>query len=264
MTHPGTGSTPPSGWYPDPTDPRRSRWWDGVAWTNHYAPQLGSTPGGMAGSMPTSNVPPGPQGAPVQRPPVQAAPVQWPSAQASPSPWAVPGPPPWAAPGSVPPLLGAPAERPKLDSRTPVLNPYIWGVVLLPLLSVIFLLAWNPELRFRTVGSRQVLDPTSMFTPWYVAIVVSSFVLYGVSVLLAYLDWQKLSHDGVVRPFHWAWCFLSPAVYVIGRSVIVQGVAAGRGLAPVWALIGTFVVSMVVAMVKTSAIISQVMSSIPR
>jgi len=135
-------------------------------------------------------------------------------------------------------------------------------VVLLPLLSLIFLLAWNPELRFRTLGSRQVLDPTSMFTPWYFAIVVSGFLLYGVSVLLAYLDWQKLSQDGVVRPFHWAWCFLGPAVYVIGRSVIVHGVAAGRGLAPVWALIGTFLLSTVVTSIKVSAIMVQLMSSL--
>lgn len=233
MTHPGSGSTPPPGWYSDPADPRRSRWWDGVAWTNHYFPQLESTPGATPGSAP---------------------PVQWPPAQASPSPW--------TTQGNVPPLLGAPAPRPKLDSRTPVLNPFIWGVVLLPLLSLIFLLAWNPELRFHTVGSRQVLDPASMFTPWYFAIAVSSFLLYGVSVLLAYLDWQKLSQDGVVRPFHWAWCFLSPAVYVIGRSVIVHGVAAGRGLAPVWALIGTFVLSTMVAAIKVSTIMVQVMSSL--
>ncbi|WP_115787523.1 DUF2510 domain-containing protein [Arthrobacter silvisoli] len=252
MTHPGTGSTPPPGWYPDPADPRRSRWWDGVAWTNHYAPQPGSTPGIMP---PTS---------PVQGPPAQgASPVQWPSAQASPWPSAQGSPSPWTTQGNVPPLPGAPAERPKLDRRTPVLNPYIWGVVLLPLLSLVFLLAWNPELRFRTVGSRQVLDPTSMFTPWYFAIGISSFLLYGVSVLLAYLDWQKLSQDGVVRPFHWAWCFLSPAVYVIGRSVIVHGVS-GRGLAPVWALIGTFVLSTVVAAAKASTIMAQLMSSIPR
>jgi len=144
-----------------------------------------------------------------------------------------------------------------------VLNPYIWGVVLLPLLSVIFLLAWNPEIHFRTLGSRQVVDPTSMFTPWYFAISISSFLFYGVSVLLAYLDWQKLSQDGVVRPFHWAWCFLSPAVYVIGRSVIVHGVAAGRGLAPVWALIGTFALGTVVAGIKVSMIMAQLMSSIP-
>jgi hypothetical protein len=29
----------PAGWYPDPRDPRRIRWWDGAAWTEHTAPQ---------------------------------------------------------------------------------------------------------------------------------------------------------------------------------------------------------------------------------
>ncbi|WP_120521228.1 DUF2510 domain-containing protein [Arthrobacter celericrescens] len=221
MTHPGSGSTPPPGWYPDPADTRRSRWWDGTAWTHQVA----------GGGPPFQQAQPIQAGQPLQ---------------------------------TGQPLRAGPPPRPQIDSRTPVDNPYIWGVVLLPLLSVTFLLAWNPEIRFRTVGTRQVLDPASLFTPWYFAIVVSSFLLYGVSVLLAYLDWQKLSQDGVVRPFHWAWCFLSPAVYVIGRSVIVYGVAAGRGLAPVWALIGTFVLSAVVASIKVSIIMAQVMSSIPR
>ncbi|MFE1249072.1 DUF2510 domain-containing protein [Streptomyces sp. NPDC058735] len=27
--------TPPPGWYPDPHAPRRQRWWDGAAWTDH-------------------------------------------------------------------------------------------------------------------------------------------------------------------------------------------------------------------------------------
>jgi hypothetical protein len=172
--------------------------------------------------------------------------------------------PPFQGAPPMPPFQGAPPPRPKLDSRTPVLNPFIWGIVLLPLLSVIFLLAWNPELRFRTVGTQQLkmLDPTSMFTPWYFAIAVSSFLLYGVSVLLAYLDWHKLGQDGVARPFHWAWCFLSPAVYVIGRSVIVHSVAPGRGLGPVWALIGTYMLGTVVAVIKVSAIMAQVMSSL--
>jgi hypothetical protein len=29
---------PPAGWYPDPEDGSRSRWWDGRAWTEHLAP----------------------------------------------------------------------------------------------------------------------------------------------------------------------------------------------------------------------------------
>ena len=30
--------TTPAGWYPDPTDSTRNRWWDGMQWTENYAP----------------------------------------------------------------------------------------------------------------------------------------------------------------------------------------------------------------------------------
>ncbi|WP_157079935.1 DUF2510 domain-containing protein [Skermania pinensis] len=29
-----------AGWYPDPADPRRQRYFDGRVWTQHYAPSL--------------------------------------------------------------------------------------------------------------------------------------------------------------------------------------------------------------------------------
>jgi hypothetical protein len=34
----GHGGLPPSGWYPDPTDPASTRWWDGTAWGPHHTP----------------------------------------------------------------------------------------------------------------------------------------------------------------------------------------------------------------------------------
>ncbi len=33
---------PPAGWYADPADPTRWRWWDGIAWTAHSAAPRGS------------------------------------------------------------------------------------------------------------------------------------------------------------------------------------------------------------------------------
>ncbi|CAN5547117.1 hypothetical protein BH09ACT4_BH09ACT4_13260 [soil metagenome] len=38
-----TDAVPPAGWYPDPVDSSRSRWWSGAAWTEHVeepAPDL--------------------------------------------------------------------------------------------------------------------------------------------------------------------------------------------------------------------------------
>jgi len=132
--------------------------------------------------------------------------------------------------------------------------------VALPLVPLILLMFWNPVLRLRSVGSRQVqtLDPASIFTAPYFLLVGSAFVVYGVSALLAYLDWDRLRRDGVVRPFHWAWVFLSREVYVIGRSVVVHEVAPRRGLAPVWATIGIIVLAVVLAGFKMSAVVATV------
>lgn len=177
--------------------------------------------------------------------------------------------PPAYAPGQQVPGPYAPAryppERPRISDGTPVYNPMIWIITLLPLLSIVFLLLWNPQFRLVYIGGRgtATVDPASVFTPTYLLLLFSSFLVYGVSVLLAYLDSERLKRDGVVRPFHWAWSFLSGTVYVIGRSVIVQKVAPGRGLVPIWVLIGVVVVSIIVSAIKMSAVMSSMISSIP-
>ena len=148
--------------------------------------------------------------------------------------------------------------RRRISDRTPVYNAYVWTIVALPLVPLILLMFWNPVLRVRTVGARQVqtLDPASIFTVPYFLLVASGFLVYGVSALLAYLDWDKLRKDGVVRPFHWAWVFLSREVYVIGRSVIVHEVAPRRGLAPVWATIGVTILAVVLVGLKMSSLVA--------
>lgn len=168
------------------------------------------------------------------------------------------GPGPYAAAAYIP-------ERPRISSETPVYNPMIWIITLLPLLSVVLLALWNPEFRLINIGSRNTptVDPASVFTPAYFLLVFSGFATYAVSVLLAYFDSERLKRDGVVRPFHWAWSFLSGTVYVVGRSVIVRKVAPERGLVPVWVLIGVVVLSVAVWTIKMSAMMAQMISSIP-
>ena len=168
----------------------------------------------------------------------------------------------WTGHLSAPQFQPAPARhhpvapRRRISDRTPVYNPFIWTIVALPLVSLILLMFWNPVFRLRTVGPRQVqiIDPASIFTEHYLLLVASGFVAYGVSALLAYLDWDRLRKDGVVRPFHWAWVFLSRELYVIGRSVIVHEVAPRRGLAPLWATIGIILLTVVLTGLKMSAI----------
>ncbi|GAB2739549.1 DUF2510 domain-containing protein [Arthrobacter bambusae] len=250
MTVPQHNTPTPPGWYPDPSGSGQLRWWDGNAWTgNAWNPPgqagMGQPAAGQAGAG--------------QAGPGQAA-AAWPEA-ARPGPYGGPGqyggPPQYAGPVQ-------PAPRPEISKQTPVYNPFIWLVTLLPVITLIILLLWNPVFHLRYVGARRVptLDPSAFSVPYFL-LIVSGWLIYGVSVLLSYLDWQKLQRDGVVRPFHWAWAFLGAGVYVVGRSVIVHKVAPQRGLAPVWALIGLVAVSFILVAVKVSMIVSTIAKALP-
>jgi len=172
---------------------------------------------------------------------------------------------PVAGPYAAGTYQAAPFQRPSISRDTPVYNPLIWAITLLPLLSSLLLLLWNPEFRFISLGRQQTptLDPWSLFTPAYFMLLFSGFLAYAASVVLAYFDSQRLKGSGVVKPFHWAWSFLSSGVYVIGRSVITSQVARGRGLAPIWVLIGVFVLNVVVTNIKMSELMSTMMETIP-
>jgi RsiW-degrading membrane proteinase PrsW (M82 family) len=41
---PAAVALPPADWYPDPADPSRWRWWDGVTWTHHVSSPAGQRP----------------------------------------------------------------------------------------------------------------------------------------------------------------------------------------------------------------------------
>ncbi|MEZ5115258.1 MAG: heavy metal-binding domain-containing protein [Candidatus Nanopelagicales bacterium] len=51
-----TGSTgsanPPAGWYPDPHDPTRLRWWDGAQWTDQTQASISEQQPGEIGAAP--------------------------------------------------------------------------------------------------------------------------------------------------------------------------------------------------------------------
>jgi hypothetical protein len=153
--------------------------------------------------------------------------------------------------------------RPPLAPETPVYTPFIWVIVLLPLVSYVSVLLWRPEFRFTRLDGVRTIDPLSIYTPAYIAVQLLSLVLYGLTVLFAALDHRALVRAGVVRPFHWAWAFLNGLVYVIGRSVIVRQVARPRGLLPIWITIAVMAVGLAVGIIWMSLFFGAMMSQIP-
>jgi hypothetical protein len=139
-------------------------------------------------------------------------------------------------------------DRPLLPADRPVYSRFIWVIALLPLVPYLSFFAWSPDFSSFGVnpnGAGQ-FSPLAIYTPGYFLIVGVAWAVYGLTAFFAYRDWVWLKRHGVVRPFHWALSFLGGFVYVIGRSVIVRSVAAPRGLAPIWAWIGVFVIGIVI------------------
>lgn len=166
---------------------------------------------------------------------------------------------------------GPRVDRPRLADGAPIYGPLIWIIALLPLVSAITIWFVHVDVAGLVGYLREAQEAQQLglaapqpgfntFTLIGTGEIVSDLLgllSYAASIVLAYFDQKRLERLGVVRPFHWAWAFLMPLVYVIGRSVIVRRVAAPRGLAPIWVTIGSNVVVMISAMVWTIALLAQ-------
>lgn len=152
-------------------------------------------------------------------------------------------------------LRPAPTEVP---TGTPVYNPIIWIMALLPLLGIVTLLTLDAS-----ALAASPTDPLALYRdPGYLATLALGCIVFGAAVILAYFDRKRLLRDGYDRPFHWAWTFFGGGVYVIGRSIIVRR-RSGRGLAPIWLWIGVTLVVTVVALAKVGQMMSSLINSIP-
>jgi len=152
-------------------------------------------------------------------------------------------------------------EPRRVDPSTPLYTPWIWLIVLLPLVSLVGLLFWDMDAYMRS--SMSSTDPFAQYTdPGYVLLQASSWLLYALSVLFAFLDRRVLLQRGFDRPFHWAWTFLGSTVYIIGRSVIVRR-RSGKGLLPIWVTIGVVVISLIVGIAKVASAVSAMMAVMP-
>lgn len=163
------------------------------------------------------------------------------------------------------PTAYAPARRRPLAPGTPLYTVWIWLVAVLPVASglLLFLLHPQPMFRFSADGSSAVLtDPFALLGgPIYFVVLGLSWVLAAAMIVFSWLDYRELLRRGMERPFHWAWSFLG-IVYPIGRSVVVRGVAGGRGLAPLWVAIAAYVVSLVLSVVWSIILISEILGTV--
>jgi hypothetical protein len=147
--------------------------------------------------------------------------------------------------------------KPVVGAGTPVYNAFIWVITLLPLVSIAAVLPFDMTgYMLRSVARVTAFDGS------YVLLTLLGWAIYLVTPLLAYYDWKKLRRDGYERPFHWAWSFLTSAVYIIGRSVIAKR-RSGRGLLPIWIWIAVTVLSIVVSFVKIAGAMSAVYATMP-
>lgn len=165
---------------------------------------------------------------------------------------------------------------PKAPEGTNPNTVFGWLIPLTPLLGVVALPIYfasigNAFATFyqQTLDNPRSLQSTTAFysailSPTYFAVLFLGLVGYALAIIFAYRDWKALAAKGVSKPFHWAWTFLSaPYVYIIGRSVIVHR-RTGRGLGPLWVLIGVFVVSGIVSLVGYAIAVGPMLSAMSR
>jgi hypothetical protein len=277
----------PAGWYPDPAGSASQRWWDGTAWTGHLQPAASVQPAYPAqAAAPLQPAYPAQAAAPLQpaynaQPTHDAQPTHathgaqptYNAQSAHDAQSAAPVHPAYSGQPSYPTQHSYPvqpdryaypaqqsaaATPPKVAPGTPAYGPFIWIITLLPLIGLLSLPLSLIDLE-QQLSMPYPTDPSSIdpFAGMSVAALVAQgvaavlgWVIYGVGVVLAYLDRKWLIGRGYAQPFHWAFAFLGVAapVYAIGRSIVVRR-RSGRGIAPMWVAFGIVALSFVITIV---------------
>ncbi|GAB3804954.1 hypothetical protein GCM10028798_26050 [Humibacter antri] len=287
MTDPHQHQTPPA-WYPDPdpNNPGGQRWWDGARWTEHSRPAVPAPqPLYDAGQDARPPVAPHPTpaqpgyGQPAQPAPALREPARPSYPPSAAQPGYAPAPAPAYGPGGY--AGGAAPAFPPVKPGTSALTWPVWLVVGLPLLTTIAYMFVDFTSYFRAVialsasganpGGAEISHLTSTMSGFIVGALlvdVLGFVVYGLGVMFAYFDWRELGRRGFVRPFHWAWAFLTlvtfgiPFVYVIGRTVVSHRRGGKDALWPVWALVAVIVIGIVLIVIKVVMIVGVISSTI--
>ncbi len=243
---------PSAGWYPDPDNESRNRWWNGIAWTDNRTPARAPAtapapaPAAQLATAATQAVPAAAGGYTAYAAPV--IPVrQYGYSTAYQSGYSTASQPNYPA--------NPPATYQKLTAPegTQWNTPWIWLLVVLPQLSAItaYLFLLVPDAFGDTGLQYYESESFASFIPLIIGVIA-----YAIGVGCAYLDFRELRNRGVPRPFHWAWGFANNwAVYTIGRSIVVKS-RTGKGLAPLWVTAGIFVAGVLVSIVTMIYVIT--------
>jgi len=164
---------------------------------------------------------------------------------------------------------GVAAEQLKAPEGTSWNTPWIWLVLLLPLLSFVPLFFMDLSGLYEDVGTDPSAVYTNMFAiytqPAFIISTVLSWVIIAATILFSYLDYRELKKRGIPQPFHWGFAFLALAgfgiVYPIGRAVVTNRRGAG-GLVVMWIAIATVVLGLIIGIVWGVALFNQVMQSV--
>jgi hypothetical protein len=230
--------TPQPGWYPDPAGSTQLRWWDGTAWTQHLQPAASEAAAGQSAGD-------GQQGHGRDQDQTQHAQNQYAQNPYAQSQYA-----------QNPYAQSTPAQTP-LGAHPAIYTPFIWIIALLPLLSAIAIASLDMRVMIvRPSQLHSMIGSPMLGSPMYFVVSVLGWVIYGVSVWMAYLDWRALGRIGIVNPFHWAWAFLTGIVYVIGRSVVVRRAIGSRALVPIWVIAGVYLLAFIIMVVKVAALLT--------
>lgn len=158
--------------------------------------------------------------------------------------------------------------QPMIPSSTS-LNPWpIWALAVLPLASLVPLLLTDYGQLFREVFRAYMAGASTQsvqlgLLPLSLLNYAFGLGVYVLAVVLSYLDHRMLSgRVGVVRPFHWAWSFLLPLVYFIGRAVVLRRRTGQSARGPVWMYVLISIVVGFAPAIRITAAMSEVFPQI--
>ena len=144
-------------------------------------------------------------------------------------------------------------------------TPWIWLVIVLPLLGLIPLLfadlSTSTSVTYSTNPFMGGTDPLTTLVNFAVSILIAGGV-----VTFAYLDYRELRRRGVPQLFHWGFAFFAliglGVIYAIGRAVVVKR-RTGNGGPVLAAAIASIVVAVIVFLIVVVIATAQIMQNMP-